>query len=238
MTQQEVLSVLKHISDSDEQCATDIMYALTLLSSNTEKMLNSIKEQIKNNVSENKFDEVVKLTDFCNHIIELNDQMELCISTLIRDSENTKKALEKNNITATKIDYGKYVVDQMEQHSLSEDFEYRRICAFKLNGIEFKVSSWQDTLVTLCEYIAKQDIGLIEKMMGNPDFTGRKVIYFQKEHFHRRNKLIPGTDIYVWINMSANSIVAFIRKILHYLNVPEEDFIVFLRADYSELHRG
>ena len=75
-------------------------------------------------------------------------------------------------------------------------------------------------------------------MVNNPLFCGKKNTYFQKKSVPERNELISGTDIYVWTNLSANDIVKLIRRMLKYLQIPEENFIVFLRADYSELHKA
>ena len=237
MTENEVLVVLKHIVDSDEKCATDVMYALSLLSTNTEKMLESIKQQMREHLNSNRFDEITKLTDYCNLIMELNKQIELCITTLIRDSVNTQKAIANNTVPSTKIDYSQYCVDRRESHTLAEDFEHKKICAFRVNDLEFNVQNWKDTLLKLCELVGKQSIKLLEGMVENPDFTGKKNTYFLKYYVPGRNERIPGTDIFVWTNLSANDIVKLIKKILHYLHIPEENFIVFLRADYSELHQ-
>ena len=237
MTQKEVLEVLQHIVDSDEKCATDVMYALVLLSTNVNNMLESVKNQMRTRLEENRFDDMARLTEFCNHILELNDQIEICIENLIRDSENSQKTVEKNIVPTERIDYSKYTVDPRERHTLDEDFKNRKICAFRVYDTEVRVDSWRGALLKFCGEIGKQNIHLLESMVDNPDFRGRKNTYFLKESVPERNERIPGTDIYVWTNLSANDTVNLIRKILGHIHVSEKDFIVFLRADYSELHQ-
>ena len=56
------------------------------------------------------------------------------------------------------------------------------------------------------------------------------------EYVPERNRQIGNTGIYVWTNLSANDTVKLIKNILNHLEIPIKDFIVYLRADYSELH--
>lgn len=51
-----------------------------------------------------------------------------------------------------------------------------------------------------------------------------------------QRKKIPGTDVYVWVNMSANGIKDLIRKILIEFGIKPSTFYIYLRADYSSLH--
>ena len=148
-----------------------------------------------------------------------------------------KKVIEVAKETPPTVDYSQYTVDRREAHSLAEDFEYRRICAFKVNGVEIEVNSWKDALLKFCGLLAKQDNNLVESFVLMPDLCGRKNRYFQKSSVLGRNQRITGTDIFVWTNMSANEIVRLIKKMLKYAHVAPEEFQVFLRADYSELHK-
>lgn len=70
--------------------------------------------------------------------------------------------------------------------------------------------------------------------------NGRKVKYFGYEEIIDENGIsnakILGSDLYVWTNLSNNSVVKLVRKLLIKFDMNERDMYIFLRADYSELH--
>ena len=74
--------------------------------------------------------------------------------------------------------------------------------------------------------------------MYDDDFKGRLNNYFMKKSVPRRNKQIPGTDLYVWVNQNANSLVGMVTKAIKKYGYSKKDLVLYLRADYSELHKG
>ena len=77
------------------------------------------------------------------------------------------------------------------------------------------------------------------KMLGfvdDPYFKRRKVSYFMKESVPRRNKIIPGTNLYVWVNNNANTLVRLMRDMLVRYLISPETMTLYLRRDLSSLH--
>ena len=56
-------------------------------------------------------------------------------------------------------------------------------------------------------------------------------------HVPQKNKSIPGTNLYVGINNSANLIASIMQRMLEEYNIPMQDFTINLRRDLSELHK-
>ena len=56
-------------------------------------------------------------------------------------------------------------------------------------------------------------------------------------HVPQKNKSIPGKNLYVWINNSANLIASIMQRMLEEYNIPMQDFTIYLRRDLSELHK-
>jgi len=77
------------------------------------------------------------------------------------------------------------------------------------------------------------------EMLGfvdDPYFKRRKVSYFMKESVPRRNKIIPGTNLYVWVNNNANTLVRLMRDMLVRYLISPETMTLYLRRDLSSLH--
>ena len=237
MEKQKVFDLMQYLSQNEKESSLGIFYSLELLDTKLKDAIEDIKKDLQKVIQENRFDEVEELTAYCKEIERLQAELASCLDSMIAPSPMVKKVIEDARDKPPIVDYSKYTVDRREAHSLAEDFEYRRICAFKVNRVEFEVDSWKDTLLKFCGLLAKQDSKLIESFMFKPDLCGRKIRYFQKSSVLGRNQIIPGTDIYVWTNMSANEIVRLIKKMLKYAKISPADFQVFLRADYSGLHK-
>lgn len=144
--------------------------------------------------------------------------------------------IEKKISSRKPIDYADFDVDNMEPHTLDEDFEYKKICGFEINGIRFEVSSWQDALIQLCSYLYNIDGNKMLGFVDDPYFKRRKVSYFMKESVPRRNKIIPGTNLYVWVNNNANTLVRLMRDMLVRYLISPETMTLYLRRDLSSLH--
>ena len=258
LSEKDVYEVLTHISDSDERCASDVVYALILLNTNISKMLESVKCQMLDVISNNDFDKLDKLKVFCNNIMELQKQVDSSIDALVSGSANAQKAndeivtatnendlpvsIRRNAENNSLIDYSDYEVNKYEPHYLNEDFEYKRICAFNFTGKLQKINSWKDAIIVLCRDLYKQDKSKFIAMTKDEKLKGKSIPYFSNCVFlgkdgRPRNNLIPDTDIYVYTNLSANDIVKLIKKILKYFKISLNDCVVYLRADYQPLHK-
>ena len=238
----------------DIKSANEIYYALTLLDTALSNSTSSFKEAVKEKIDSNKFNEAQQLIDCCTKTENLSDEInsilnyvsEQVVKSDIFTTKEHKEAKEtavieddspEDTYTAVSVDYSKYETNRYECHTLDEDFMHKKICAFELNGVYRDVHNWKNALVRLCEMLAREDLNRLKTFFDNPDFKGRKNTYFLSEYVPERNHKIGNTDIYVWTNLSANDTVKLIKNILNHYNIPISSFLVYLRADYTELHK-
>lgn len=227
----------------------EIFYSLSMLETALNNSKQAFKKEITKNLEDNDFQKVKINSDFCNQIEMVNKSVNDILHYLSNNSsvhntyepsvfEKSTEDLSDKSLSDYKesVDYSKYETNRYECHSLNEDFMHKKICAFELNGEYFNVSSWKHTLIMLCNWAFKNHQNELQSFVNNPDFKGKKNTYFMDKHVPERNKKIGNSNIYVWTNLSANDTVKLIKNILDHLNIPYEQFIVYLRADYTELH--
>jgi hypothetical protein len=90
----------------------------------------------------------------------------------------------------------------------------------------------------LCDLLAEIDVTKFSDFINDPVMKGRKVSYFSRKYVDRKNEKMKNIDIYVWTNLSANSIRNLIRKLLRKFDIKLTDYYVYLRADYTPLHKS
>ncbi len=242
-----IFDVYKYLLSCDSSSAHNIYYGMELFYNSFDDGLAFLKNTMQKLIQSGNYEDIDKVNDICKKISiiqgELNHILDT-VSTLNAEdingqSQNVSYEEETDDSLYMKseiIDYSQYVVDAEKKHSLDEDYEYKRPCGFMVNERRYKADNWQDVLVNLCSALAKEDNGLLSSFVEHPRFKGRKIRYFSNVHMPKKNKKIPGTDVYVWVNMSANGIKDLIRKILIEFGIKPSTFYIYLRADYSSLH--
>ncbi len=133
--------------------------------------------------------------------------------------------------------YSDYVVDSSIPHTLYEDFTHKKVAAFSINNKYYAVKDWKDLLLQTCDLLAQIDAAKFNELIDDPVMKGRKVSYFSRNFVDRKNEKIKNLDIYVWTNLSANSIRNLIRKLMRKFDIKITDYYIYLRADYSPLHK-
>jgi len=108
----------------------------------------------------------------------------------------------------------------------SESYTGKSVSAFTLRGKRYEVKSWKDMLIRICNIVYGEQRDKFERVLT---LRGRKKPYFTKNPKElRAPKRIPGTDVYVETNLSANAIVELSRKILSLLGYNENEFSIEL----------
>jgi len=234
--------LFRFIVDTDKECSAELLHALKSLKANFDNALTITKKQIQLSTEKNSFDDISRIAESCQQISEISIRIENAIALMEVKPSNKEIVFEGNTNIEKKIssrkpiDYADFDVDNMEPHTLDEDFEYKKICGFEINGIRFEVSSWQDALIQLCSYLYNIDGNKMLGFVDDPYFKRRKVSYFMKESVPRRNKIIPGTNLYVWVNNNANTLVRLMRDMLVRYLISPETMTLYLRRDLSSLH--
>ncbi|MGN0594115.1 MAG: hypothetical protein ACI4I6_03065, partial [Hominimerdicola sp.] len=215
---------------------------LELFSNSFDDSLAVLKSQVKELANSGDVDKIAQIQLFVpimKKIQSLQSDFNNYLNTMANSDKKDCDEIDdfdKDIENKNSIDYLKYSVDSTIPHSLDEDFEHKRPCAFLLNGQKYQADNWQDVLTNLCNILASDNKKAFDELVDNNIFSGRKVKYFGKTYNPKKNKLIKNTDVYVWVNLSANMIRKLIRKILVQFGIKPSTFSVYFRADYSSLH--
>ena len=103
-----------------------------------------------------------------------------------------------------------------------ESYIGKSVAAFTFKNTGYEVRFWKDILIKICNLMNSIHRNDFERVLG---LQGRKRPYFTKNANELRiPEKIEGTDIFVEINLSANSIVKMCLDILSLFGYSEEDF--------------
>lgn len=155
----------------------------------------------------------------------------------------TDEIKEENGIIETngKIDYTLYRVAEDDPHTLSENFTYKRPCAFSFEGANYPVKDWKQLLIMFCEIIYNRNHLLFSGIVLSEDMQGKSRTYFTRNKETAKNTMVDGRliggSIYVETNQNANGICNIIKSILNKYNLPSTLFLIYLKADYTPLHQ-
>lgn len=138
--------------------------------------------------------------------------------------------------------YNDYCVDTSIPHTLYEDFTHTKACGFEFCGVRYETKNMRGVLVALCEILVMEDKNKMQNFVHDPTMKGRKVSYFSNHMIIEddivKNEKIGDSEIYVWINLSCNQIRNVIRRVIKKYNYKLNDFKIYLRADYTALHKN
>lgn len=222
--------------------ANDIYECLDKLSAFLEDSYDAINSDI---YKLNQKHDISTATDAQQYLMKIDDIQKTLKSLSGLFEEDNSDIIESdladeddsdNEHNSNNIDYSQYEVNRDFPHMLSEDYKYKKICGFMLEGTRYNVNNWQDALVTLCGFLYKKDAEKFNSFLTMDEFMGRKIKYFDTKSVVDRNRKINGTTIYVWINLSANGITTLMKKILRQFAINTNNFYIFLRADLTPLH--
>ncbi len=108
-----------------------------------------------------------------------------------------------------------------------ETYKNKSISSLTFKGRRYEVNSWKDMLVQICNIMLATHRDRFEQVLN---LRGRKKPYFTKNPNElTRPEKISGTDIYVEVNMSANTIVRFSIDILSLFGYMKDDLSIEAR---------
>lgn len=138
-----------YISDTDESCASDILYSLELVKTSLNTTLKRIKKEIQIATDNDSFDGISQIAGYCKQITDINTDIEQLITALHLDKAPAPIKQEKQETIIVPpstgiVDYSAFDVNRTEPHTLDEDFENKKICGFNINDVHISANSWQD----------------------------------------------------------------------------------------------
>jgi len=103
-----------------------------------------------------------------------------------------------------------------------ESYKGKSVTAFTFKDTRYDVKFWKDILIKICNLMNSIHRNDFERVLS---LQGRKRPYFtRKANELRIPGKVEGTDIFVEINLSANSIVKMCLDVLSLFSYSEEDF--------------
>lgn len=134
-------------------------------------------------------------------------------------------------------DYERYAVNRNIPRSLYESFKHKRPHAFEIKDYKQEAFTWKEVFLKTSKFLYQQNPNIMNQFPDDKHMNGRTRAHFSfiKDNLREPIK-IEGSNIYLETNQSADSIRQIIIKMLRKYDIKTSDFIVYFRADYSELH--
>lgn len=194
--------------------------------------INSMQEKIKGYMEQLRVslpDDGINMPDD-----DTDDSSEETDNPLETSAEEAGKAYEEQ--PARLLDQEDYKADSSIKHTLNEDFSFKKPAAIEIGSTRLEVRDWRDLFFLTCETLVRMDRSIFESFISDPSMNGRRVMYFSKS---RRGmtapRKLPGTDIYVSMQLGANGIRRLISKMLRRYNIDDDKCYVYFSEDYSSL---
>jgi hypothetical protein len=129
-------------------------------------------------------------------------------------------------------------LDRSVPHTLLEKFVYKRPFGFVLQGRAYTgVSTWRRVYELVCRQLAEQDLARFTGLPRNSRFiSSQGNPAFSTDPDRLRDALSIAPEIYAEANLSADSIVESIRRLLHEFGIPEAEMRIYLREDRNALN--
>ncbi|MDO5039561.1 hypothetical protein [Clostridium sp.] len=219
----------------------DIREALDLLVASIDSAIEQVGEKLNVSFVNKEFKKVSELNSNSEELYNINKRIQKVIDDLdtIIDERNIEESNEKEESYGKQIpNYSDYLVDTNIEHNLYEDLTNKRPCAFMIEGKKYEIKDWKGALTQTINYLASKNKDIITNFVDDPKMNGKKVIYFSRVKLPtmKSPREIKNANIYVETNLSANSIRNLIIKMLNKYNIKLNDYKIYLKADYSELH--
>lgn len=232
--------LIESICKSYPKKAKDIGESIGYLNLIIDELLSDINEDVSKALGDRNHKRATNCIDIHSKICEIYDENINLIESLETD-EKEADVIEQTDEEEKRVipDYNKYVVDHSIPHTLYENFEFKRPIGFKLKDSEIPAATWIDVFLSTCEILCKIDLQVFKSFIADKNMNGRKMNYFScsKDNMRKPRKL-ECADVYIESNLSANSIKQIIIKMLRKYNIKITEFIVYFRADYTELNKN
>ena len=163
------------------------------------------------------------------------DSVESCRAQFSREQSLMKT--ERDKSAQERIDYDAYRVDETIPYSLASVLTNKKPSAFSLYGQKYEVDSWKQMLMQTCAMLNRMNPMLFTSLETDPDLQGRKRPYFSRDGAGLDTPAkIPDADLYVETHVSARYLKKMISKLLGKYGIPEEEYLIYLKKDFTPLH--
>ena len=252
MNKEQISDILNVIQDNFPQEYEQFMRALQKLVDESKNISNKVNEELHEKLNHNDYDseymsfakEIYSIyEEFANFLKELPlPERFIDISELKLSSEPTKVYIKPGELSTTpkinnkpQVDYSDYEVNNLVVHHINEDFTHKRPYGYELTGYSLYladnwVSLYTHFCKTLCKINSQKFINLKHIVRGDKP-------YISSNPKHLRKPVYLYSDIYIETNLSALQISKNMHDMLVSYSYRLNDLKIYLRADYTDLHR-
>lgn len=230
------IKLFEFLDKETPDCVSEIREALDLLAGSIDITIDEISAKTANYSEKKDFKKVCELAENGEKLTKISEQIQEFIYNL--DNVISEKQIEDDVKERNIPNYNDYLVDTNIEHNLYEDLTHKRPCAFKIEGKRIEIKDWKGVLIETIKYLSIKNPNILKTFVDNPKMNGRKVVYFSNTNIPtmRAPRKIDSASIYIETNLSANGIRNLLVKVLGKYNIKLNDYKIYLKADYSNLH--
>lgn len=228
----ELEEIMKFLDEYFPEKMAEISYSLELVKEVIDDTEDEVNEKVAKLTKDKKYD---KVRDFLDKL----EGIEAYQAEINKLLDRIKKLGDNSEVDKELPNYEEYRVDNKIVHTLDEDFVNKRPYAFALEGDGKRVTTWTAMLRETCQLLTEKGQDTFINFITDPEMQGKKRSYFayDGEEMNSPLKIKVGTEeVYVESHLSANGIRDLIKKILDRYEIKIDNYNVYFRADYSELH--
>ena len=125
-------------------------------------------------------------------------------------------------------------LDKTEPHSLEENFTYKRPYGFVFGEVAVKgVKTWKTLYMNILSELSKKDTEKLNNLPRAEQFITKRghLLFSNNEEKLRIGEKLPGTNLFIEINLSANHIIKNIINLFEYFEVSADSMKIYLRED-------
>lgn len=184
-------------------------------------MMDNIVKKTNCMQDDKKYDEMIQLVSAQR---ELNELIE-CNNVFTDDSVQFERDLDH---------YNDYEVNTSEPHGLDECFRFKRPFAFQLGNHCRKARTWKEVLIKTCSFLYELNPNEFSGFVEDNSMQWGQTYNFSTNREDIREPVIIGdSGVYVETAKDSMGTRQLIIKMLNSLNIPHEEYKIYLRADYS-----
>lgn len=235
----EIKEIIDFIKERFPHKAIDISECMELLKETIGDTMDKIMQEIQILHNKRDLENAQKLLDMNKIINKYEKKIVEFIELLEVDEENIidEERIEVNDSPLIP-DYSAYLVDYNIEHSLYENFTHKRPYGFRINeDTLIEVKTWKDLLIKTCEILFAIDEKKFMSFEHNQLMNGKKCKNFSTDPNLIRKPELIGNKIYIETNISGNGVRNLLLKMLKEYGFKASEFKIYLRADYTELHK-